>query len=407
MNDMSEILSQYDASLRAVVTEYKSFGQTRMAQVLSPAVRERIQAEVTHFVQVKKQQLDAASKLLAGLADFAAPAQSADPFSAVADAFSTPATSSIDLGPLPPPDEPILTPPSPSPTGVVRIATEDEWNAPSPPVEEVLEAPPPVEKMRDESQHGHDGHEDRPKPRKSSGSAVPVKGKIQIQRSADAPDDAPIVAPRHERKIRKSQRKKTGMAAIATISADDIKSNAVGGLTGDADLTSDPDDFVRDREGTRNTDPESESNDDFDRAVQRTRRMQANAQANKSEHPDSVLLISEARIVDSEGTTVGRASRIYKSGKQIEIDEVEIYLGDDGLDGDWSSEIALADGESIWRNILKRREIFEFRGSKKVLTASLGSGKLLGFDDNDENVLVVEKVILTKAPEAVGGGVRG
>lgn len=407
MNNMSDILSQYDANLQAIIAEYKSFGQMRMAQVLSAVVRERIQAEVTRFVQAKKQQLDAASKLLVGLDDFATLAQSADPFSAVTDAVSTPVTQAtplIDLGSLPPPDEPVLTPPAPSPIGVVRIATEDEWDNPSSPVD----ASPPAKKVRDEPQVelGHNRHKDRPKPRRSQGSAVSAKGKVPIQRSVDAPDDAPddapVATPRQERKIRKIQRNTTGMAAIASVSAGDIKSDAVGGLTGTVDSTSDPSDVIRTK-GSRSADPDGESNDNFDRVVQRTRRMQAEAKMAKSEHPDSVLLISEARIIDSEGSTVGRASRIYKSGKQIEIDEVEMYLGDGGLGGDWSSEIALADGESIWRNILKRREIFEFRGSDKVLSASLGSGRLLGFDDGDENVLIIEEVILTKTPEAVGG----
>ena len=404
MNNMSELLSQYDANLRAIVSEYKAFGQMRMVQVLSPAVRERIQAEVANFVQAKKQQLDAASKLLAGLADFATPA----PPAAVGDAFSSVSaqpSASLDLGPLPP-IEPVLEPTLPSPKGVVRITTSDEWDDDSPLPETQVEEPPPVDEIPDEpkAKAGHDGHTDRPKPRKSQGSAVPVKENPTTQRT-DAPDKAPTATPQQGRRIRKNQRKREGMAAIASVSEGDIQSNAVGGLTGDTDSVSDPNDFIRTE--SRSTDPDADSNNDFDRVVEKTREMQASARMAKSKRPDSMLLIPEALIVDSTGVTVGRASRIYKSGKQIEIDEMELYLGDDGLAGDWSSEIALADGESVWRSILKRREIFEFRGSKKVFSASLGNGRLLGFDENDENVLVVEEVVLAKAPEPVGGPVRG
>lgn len=407
MSNMSEILSQYDANLRAIVAEYKAFGQTHMVRVLSPAVRERVQAEVANFVQAKKQQLDAASKLLAGLADFAAPASPTDPL-AVTDAFSsvpTQPSALLDLDPLPMPIEPVLEPPSP--TGVVRIATEDEWDS-SQSSAEVLEELPPVEETPDEpkAKTGHDGHENRPKPRRSRGSAVPVKEESTIQRSTDAPDNAPSPDSQQGRRIRKNQRKREGMAAIAPVSEGDIHSNAVGGLTGDSESVSDPHDFVK-TAGSRSTNPEADSNNDFDRVVERTREMQAEARVAKSKQPDAMLLIPEALIIDSTGVTVGRASRIYKSGKQIEIDEIELYLGDDGLAGDWSSEVALADGESVWRSILKRREIFEFRGSDKKFTASLGNGRLLGFDENDENVLVVEEVALTKAPEPVGGPVRG
>jgi len=109
-------------------------------------------------------------------------------------------------------------------------------------------------------------------------------------------------------------------------------------------------------------------------------------------------IVREAEILDGSENTIGRAIGMRRHEKQIMVDQIELYLED--MEGEWGDD----DASSILRAIVKSKSKWVFQGAKKKIeNMMVAYANVCGFDESDDNVLVLKDVGLAAGAQAPVG----
>jgi len=257
-----------------------------------------------------------------------------------------------------------------------------EPEAPPPPAEQ---APSPAEQVPLPG-----GSEGRPHPRPSAAAAAPVRNQEGFTRaSGPDPEEAPI-----GRRVVRATRQHSHGASVRPVSQDEMLTGerADGVVVGSPEA--DQNDVIT---SGRSLSP----NADFDNAAQAVRQRQRQHMATQKAAAASGAarpIVREAEILDGSENTIGRAIGMRRHEKQIMVDQIELYLED--MEGEWGDD----DASSILRAIVKSKSKWVFQGAKKKIeNMMVAYANVCGFDESDDNVLVLKDVGLAAGAQAPVG----
>ncbi len=247
------------------------------------------------------------------------------------------------------------------------------------PVEASAEAPveaPPAPNPQTGSDKG------RPPPRASQGSAAPVDNATGGFRRSTSGETADAVG---QRKMAASgERKIRGGATVRSMSESEISTGErpSGVSIGEPDSGSESDMVTG-----RSMAPDA----DYEAAMRHTKEKQRRAMEAKGAESDNIVA-SEAEILDDTEKLIGRATGVRRHGKQIMVDQIELFL-------ESMPPFSSDDPESMVREIVKSRKMWRFHGSNKSFSAMVAHANRKGYDENDAGVLLMEDI-------GLAGGVK-
>lgn len=368
-SEMARRLSECEEQLKSIITEYRTWTQTGLFAVLDSSTKAQVENSVRAYLDSNGKRLQAARAGLEALRGLGPVPVSADPLGGFA---SSP---------------PSLAPASVPQTPAVRLGMRDE------PLDEPLESldgssdndefipvETPVAPPVSNSQVGSD--KGRPRPRASQGSAAPVDTSSDGFRRAASGETGGVGGQR--RMAATSERKIRGGATVRSMSESEIATGErpSGVSIGEADSGSESDMVTG-----RSMAPDA----DYEAAMRHTKEKQRKAMAAKGAESDNIVM-PEAEILDDTENLIGRASGVSRHGKQVMVDQIELFL-------ESMPPFSSDDPEFMVREIVKARKMWRFQGSNKSLLAMVAHANRKGYDENDSGVLLMEDV-------GLAGGVK-
>lgn len=361
-SEMARRLSECEEQLKGIITEYRAWSQTGLFAVLDQSAKAQVENSVRAYLDSNGKRLQAARAGLEALRGLGAAVHvGADPLGGLVPpslAPAVPQTPAIRLGmPEELPDAPAVTD-----DGEDFIPVEAPASPPS-------------------AQAGSD--RGRPRSRESQGSAAPVDAagpgfkRSAAGGTAGAGGQRRMAAASGERRI-------PGAATVRSMSESEIETGErpSGVSIGEADSGNESDLVTG-----RSMAPDS----DYEAAMRHTKEKQRKAIAAKSAESDDIMA-AEAEILDDTEKLIGRATGVRRHGKQVMVDQIELFL-------ESMPPFSSDDPESMVREIVKARKMWRFHGSNKSFSAMVAHANRKGFDENDSGVLLMEDV-------GLAGGVR-
>jgi len=379
--EIARQLAECEDRLRTIAQEFGAWKQTSLFSVLDQATKVQVENAVrayitsnTERIRIAKAGFDALRSI--GAQPSAPMAQ--DPLAELSTPRSQPAAPQSP----PPPVERLGNPedslsrrlPQNDP-GDDEFVNLEDMDEPEPSAtREATPAPSPVEAPLPGASEG------RPRPKRSRGSAAPVKDRGGISR---APGPDPEGAPVGGRTIRATRH--SGGATVRPVSQGEM----ISGERDDGVVVGPPgDDLIT---SGRSLNP----NADFDAAARTVReRQREHLAAKKAEDASgsAALVMKEAEILDVNESMIGRAIGIRRHDKQMVVDQVELYL--ESMEEDWGD----SEASSILRSITRSRRKLVFQGAQKKVEAIVAYANVCGFDETDDSVLILRDVGLAAVP---------
>jgi len=392
--EIAKQLAGCEDSLRVIAQEYNAWTQTSMFAALDSATKAQVENAVRTYVASNTERIRVARAgfdALRSIAPSAAPGQSPlaslgvpaqDPLAAMSPAAPAQAVPepAVRLGRA---EGSMIRRPAPEAEAEQAEAEIDDSDFVSV-AEPAEEAPPPAQAPLP------GGSEGRPRPRPSSAAPAPVRNQEGFTR-ASGPDseEAPI-----GRRVVRATRQHSQGASVRPVSQDEMLTGerADGVVVGPPDA--DQNDVIT---SGRSLSP----NADFDNAAQAVRQRQRRHMATQKAEAASGSarpIMREAEILDGSENTIGRAIGIRRHEKQIMVDQIELYLED--MEGEWGD----GDAPSMLRAIVKSKNKWVFQGAKrKIENMMVAHANVCGFDEADDNVLVLKDVGLAAGVQAPVG----
>jgi len=365
-SEMARRLSECEGQLKGIVAEYRTWSQTSLFAVLDSSTKAQVENSVRAYLDSNGRRLQAARaglEALRGIGDVPIDNSLGDLVSSASISPPIPPQApTIRLGMR---DEPLDDP--------VLYSEDDDFI----PVEaQPLQTESSVPSVSTGSDKG------RPPPRASQGSAAPVdtnSGGFRRTTSGEVGDGGG-----QRRMVSMGERKIRGGATVRSISESEIATGErpSGVSIGEAD-SGDESDLVT----GRSMSPDS----DYEAAMRQTREKQRKAIEAKGAESDNILA-TEAEILDDTEKLVGRASGVRRHGKQVMVDQIELFL-------EAMPPFSSDDPESMVREIIKARRMWRFRGANKSFLAMVAHANRKGYDAEDSGVLLLEDV-------GLAGGIR-
>jgi len=364
-SEMARRLSECEEQLKSIITEYRAWSQTSLFAVLDSSTKAQVESSVRAYLDSNGRRLQVARAGLEAIRGLGG-VPAADSLGGLVSAPISPTppqTPAIRLGMR---DEPLDDP-------ALDSAIDDDFiSVEAPALSEAETLAPPASAGSDKG---------RPPPRTSQGSAAPVDtngGGFRRTTSGEVEAGGQRkMASAEERKIR-------GGATVRSISESEIATGErpSGVSIGEGD-SGDESDLVT----GRSMSPDS----DYEAAMRHTKEKQKKAIAARGAEADNIVSV-EAEILDDTEKFIGRASGVRRHGKQVMVDQIELFL-------ETMPPFSSDDPESMAREIIKARKMWRFRGSSKSFSAMVAHVNRKGYDAEDSGVLLLEDV-------GLAGGVR-
>lgn len=362
-SEMARRLSECEEQLKGIITEYRTWSQTGLFAVLDQSAKAQVENSVRAYLDSNGKRLQAARAGLEALRGLdAAVHVGADSLGGLVSppslAPAVPQTPAVRLGM-----------PEELPDAVTVTADDEDFI--------------PVEASASPSSAQAGSDRGRPRSRESQGSAAPVNADGSGFKRSAAGETAGAGGPRRMAAA-SGERKIPGAATVRSISESEITTGErpSGVSIGEADIGNESDLVTG-----RSMAPDA----DYEAAMRRTKERQRKAIKAKGAESDDILA-AEAEILDDTEKLIGRATGVRRHGKQVMVDQIEIFL-------ESMPPFSSDDPESMVREIVKARKMWRFHGPNKSLSAMVAHVNRKGFDENDSGVLLMEDV-------GLAGGVR-
>jgi len=394
--EMAKQLSRCEDHLKLVVEEYRSFSGSAVFDALDQATRMQVEAAVRAYVDANAKRIRAAKAGLEALRGLGVAPSAPDLLDTDPLDLNAPATPPTRLQPTTRIGVADNTPGRQVPLAEAENEEIDPSQFVSVEDGDIAEDTPAAEPSRSEDIPAPEPPRPprapgRPAPKPSRGSAVPVDKSGGGFRRSDAESEGVAAGPGARRRI--APRKLAGGATIKSVSRGDMASEdgrMAAAQAGDVK----PGDVVSDN---RPRDPSEREGDDYDAIVAQVRGQQRQAAAAGPSVAEEFVL-AEAEIVDETGNLIGRARGLGRHGKQLLVDQIEVYL--DNMQEDMSDLVEADDSAAILKAIIKARKPWLFQGPEFSENASIAYANGWGFEAEDGSMLVLDDVGLALVAKA-------